>query len=124
MKVVYFSIAILIGMLVIVQASANSALRKIMNNALHAAIANFLVGILALLLYALVTKQTSMSLSFSSAKWWHWVGGLIGAGYVIGVILLVPHLGTLGLFSSLIAGQLIASALIDHFGWLGVPQKP
>lgn len=124
MKAFYFVIAILMGMSIIVQASVNTALRKVLNSSVQAAIANFLVGIIALSLYAFFTKQTAVSFSVSTLKWWHWIGGLIGATYVIGVILLVPHLGTLGLFSSLIAGQLTASILIDHFGWLGVAQKP
>jgi transporter family-2 protein len=50
-----------------------------------------------------------------------WLGGLLGAFFVCASIVLIPLLGaatTIGLF---LAGQVIASITIDHFGLLGVP---
>jgi transporter family-2 protein len=50
-----------------------------------------------------------------------YLGGLLGAFYVCASIVLTPRLGvatTIGLF---LAGQVIASIVIDQFGWFGVP---
>jgi len=37
---------------------------------------------------------------------------------------IVPHIGVALAFSLAIAGQMLVTLLIDHFGWLGVPEKP
>jgi transporter family-2 protein len=125
MKLFYLFSALLIGISLIVQASVNAQLRKSLESPVNAAIISFVVGTVALVIYAIFIRQAPPTFSqFASLKWWQWVGGLIGACYVIGVILLVPKLGTLGLFSALIAGQMIASLVIDHYGWFGMTQKP
>ena len=36
----------------------------------------------------------------------------------------VPRLGGALAFSAAIGGQMLVTILIDHFGWLGVPEKP
>jgi transporter family-2 protein len=38
--------------------------------------------------------------------------------------MIVPRLGVALSFSLAIAGQMIVTLVIDHFGWLGVPEKP
>jgi uncharacterized membrane protein YdcZ (DUF606 family) len=39
-------------------------------------------------------------------------------------LFLTPKLGGAALFSALVAGQLAAAALIDHFGLMGYPVQP
>jgi transporter family-2 protein len=36
----------------------------------------------------------------------------------------VPRIGIALAFSLAIGGQMLVTLLIDHFGWLGVPEKP
>jgi transporter family-2 protein len=57
------------------------------------------------------------------APWWVYVGGLLGAVYVVGVIALAPKLGALLTFALLIAGQFLASTVLDHLGLL-YPRHP
>ncbi|MBT3415854.1 MAG: hypothetical protein HN426_11930, partial [Nitrospina sp.] len=52
---------------------------------------------------------------------WAWGGGLIGAAVVLGSILAGPKIGALALVGLLLTGQLVASVLMDHFGWFGFP---
>jgi bacterial/archaeal transporter family-2 protein len=40
---------------------------------------------------------------------------------VLGSIIAGPKIGALALVGILLAGQLIASVLIDHYGWMGFP---
>jgi bacterial/archaeal transporter family-2 protein len=58
-----------------------------------------------------------------NAPWWMWLGGLLGAFFVCASIVLPPRLEatTMGLF---LAGQVIASIALDHFGLLGVTVQP
>jgi bacterial/archaeal transporter family-2 protein len=46
---------------------------------------------------------------------------MIGAAVVLGSILAGPKIGALALVSLLLAGQLVVSILIDHYGLLGFP---
>ena len=55
------------------------------------------------------------------APWWAWVGGLLGAVYVLATIVIIPRLGAATTVGLILAGQVIASIVIDHFGLIRVP---
>ena len=58
-----------------------------------------------------------------AAPWYVWfAGGLMGTIYLTGNILLAPRLGAGELIGLVVAGQLIFSVLLDHFGWIGFAQ--
>jgi transporter family-2 protein len=56
--------------------------------------------------------------------WWLWIGGVLGALYVGGAAALTPKLGAGGFLVLVVAGQIIASVLVDHFGLMGLATKP
>lgn len=56
--------------------------------------------------------------------WWAWSGGAFGAVFIGLGIVLVPVLGTGTFMALLVAGQMLASVAVDHFGWLGLAQRP
>jgi transporter family-2 protein len=53
--------------------------------------------------------------------WWGWVGGGIGALFIVVSIVLTPRLGTALTLATITAGQLLAALVLDHYGWLGAP---
>jgi transporter family-2 protein len=55
---------------------------------------------------------------------WAWFGGVLGAFYVASSIVVGPRLGAAALLALIVLGQLLASLVLDHFGWLGFPQHP
>ncbi|CAA9537228.1 MAG: hypothetical protein AVDCRST_MAG79-1492 [uncultured Thermoleophilia bacterium] len=56
---------------------------------------------------------------------WHYVaGGLLGAAYVLTATVTVRWLGAAGMITALVAGQLVAAAVIDHLALLGVDRDP
>ena len=57
------------------------------------------------------------------APWWVWIGGLLGAFYVGVAIYATPKLGVATLIAAVIAGQTIASVVIDQYGWVGVKEQ-
>jgi len=48
---------------------------------------------------------------------------VLGAIFVTATVLLLPRLGVAMTFSLVIAGQMLITLVIDHFGLLGVPVK-
>jgi transporter family-2 protein len=115
-------VALAAGMAAPTQFAINSQLREVVGGTVLAAALSFLVGTTVLFARTAVVRRSVPKLGLMvSAPWWMWLGGLLGAFYVCASILLTPRLGvaiTIGLF---LAGQVIASITIDHFGLLGVP---
>ena len=57
-------------------------------------------------------------------QWWNWVGGALGTLIVLAGAFLVKYLGAAAFIALVVAGQLVASTLFDHFGLFGLEQKP
>jgi transporter family-2 protein len=114
--------ALALGVLLTVQAGVNAQLRTVLGQPLSAALASFLVGAVALTLGTIVTRAPIPSgAAIAGSHWWHWVGGLIGAVYVAGAIVLAPRLGAATLIAAVVAGQMLTALVLDHYGWVGFP---
>jgi len=112
--------ALIAGALMPVQAGVNARLREYLGDPLMASLVSFCVGTVALLAFILVTRAPWPSLAAASAApWWSWFGGALGAFFVAVTIILAFKLGATGLMAWIIAGQLIGSVLLDHYGALG-----
>ncbi len=55
---------------------------------------------------------------------WLWVGGALSAFIVLSFTYAAPRIGVTASIGLYIAGTLISSAVVDHFGWLGVERIP
>jgi transporter family-2 protein len=56
--------------------------------------------------------------------WWGWLGGAIGPTYVVAVFLLLPEIGAAATTGLTVAGQQLASLLVDQLGLLRLPRRP
>jgi len=85
---------------------------------------SFLVGLLFLLIAAAFVSRPLPSWGrLGDAPWWVWLGGALGAFYVVGSIVAAPKLGAATLIGLVVAGQSLASLVVDHFGWVGFETK-
>lgn len=124
MEAIAVPFLLFVGGLLALQAAANVQLSgaagsPVTASTMQVAIAAALLGVSA----ALAGTLGAFGL-LSEAEPWHLVGGLGTAIYVTAGILLFPRLGaivTVGLF---IAGQMLASLVLDASGWLGVEREP
>ncbi len=121
-KLFFIPLAIVAGAALPVQFSINAQLRGWLDSALVAAAVSFLIGTLALVVLSLVARDPLATASAGRIPWWVWTGGLIGAFYVVSSIVLVPRLGAAAAVAFILGGPVAASLLLDHFGWLNVPQ--
>lgn len=113
------------GVFITIQVGLNAALRTAFGSAGLAALANFLVGIVALLAVVLAMRTPLPSReAFAGAPWWAWLGGALGAFYVATVTIAGPRLGATVLIAVTVLGQLVAALVLDQNGWLGFPQQP
>jgi bacterial/archaeal transporter family-2 protein len=116
----YLLLAVAAGVMIPFQAGINTQLAQLVGSPIRAAFVSFLVGATALLVLSfLVLKPLPAGSRLAGAPWWLWTGGLFGAFYVAGNIVSAPRLGAATLIAAIVAGQSIASLLVDQFGWVG-----
>lgn len=119
------ALPLLSGAMMPLQAGVNGQLARHIGSVLSAALISFLVGSLALLVVSLSQRELPGSLApFKGLSWWHWTGGLLGVLFVVSAAFTGPRIGALLFMSLVLAGQLTAALLLDHFGWAGFPQSP
>jgi transporter family-2 protein len=120
----YLLLALLAGAVMPTQAAINNRLASSVESPVLAALVSFFVGTVALFLYALGSGETLSNLAgIKNAAPIAWTGGLLGALFVTAAVVLVPRLGVAMTFSLIIAGQMLITLVLDHFGFLGLPVK-
>lgn len=120
----YILLALAAGAMMPTQAATNHKMALVVDSPVLAAFISFFVGTLALFVYLLLAGSPVTNLAAArNAPTVAWVGGLLGAFFVAAAVTLVPRLGVAMTFSLIIAGQMIVTLIIDHFGLLGVPVK-
>ena len=58
-----------------------------------------------------------------SLPWYALFTGVLGLVVLSAVSYMIPRIGVAGAVTTLIAGRLLVSTVLDHFGWLGVVER-
>jgi transporter family-2 protein len=125
MPVGYLLFALAAGAMLPFQAGINAQLSTWVGGPVRAALVSFAIGTFALgLITAAFYRGWPGGERLGNAPWWVWLGGLLGAFYVAGSIVTAPRLGAVTLVAVLLAGQAVASVVVDHFGWVGFAENP
>ena len=112
-----------VGALLSLQAAANVQLATALRSPLGASTLQLSVGAALLLAVAAIGGSLGAFGLLRDASAWHLVGGVGSAVHTTAGNLLFPRLGALVSVGLLIAGQMLASLLLDGTGWLGVARK-
>ena len=118
----YVLFGVAAGAMLPLQFGINAQLAAWVDSPIRAALVSFAVGTAALLVVALAVAR-GWSDRAGDAPWWVWIGGALGAFYVLGSIVAAPRLGAVTLVAVILAGQTLASLLVDHFGWVGFAER-
>ncbi|BAU92167.1 DMT family transporter [Methylorubrum rhodesianum] len=118
-------LAVAAGVSIVVQQVLNTRLRTDLGSAAWAGFASYAVGLACMALLVLALRDPLPSASVAARlPWWAWSGGVFGALFIGLAIVLVPQLGAAAFIALLVAGQMLASVAFDHFGWMGLAQRP
>jgi transporter family-2 protein len=121
----YYLFAVVAGAMLPFQFGINSVLARYVDGAARASLVSFTVGTLSLLLAVLLFyRGAPSSEKLAGAPWWVWIGGILGAFYVLGSVVTAPKLGAATLVALILAGQAVASLTVDHFGLVGFDENP
>ncbi|HEV7380103.1 MAG TPA: DMT family transporter [Dyadobacter sp.] len=121
MNWIFLVLAFLIGISNAVQSGVNAQLRESINNPILAGVSSFFVGLVILLIvFACFNHDPIPKISdFKQIPPTRFLGGALGAFYVITVIFIVRKIGTSNMMCLVIAGQMATVMTIDHFGLQG-----
>jgi len=122
-SIVLFAVLVA-GAATAMQAPTNARLAVAMASPVNAAFVSFAVGTVALGLLAAVLHVRPDVTAARALPVWAWFGGLYGCVFVIIAAWAVPRLGAALTITLMVAGQLMISLALDHFGALGVPRHP
>ncbi|MEM9836837.1 MAG: DMT family transporter [Bacteroidota bacterium] len=121
--ILFVIMAIIAGILIPVQAGLNAQLGNALKSPLYGALVSFIIGTLGLLAYCLLSGVDFGTFRQSSQlPWYYYTGGIMGAFFVITLIVAPPTLGMAFTLGITIAAQLAFGLLMDHFGWFGAEQ--
>lgn len=115
----YYFLAFSMGLAIALQAPINSTLAKSLQGSfLLAAVISFGIGFLCLLVLAFFHGDLNIAVlkSLAGQNWWKFLGGVLGAFFVFGTILLAPKIGLVAMFITVLIGQLIMALILDSLG--------
>ena len=116
-KFIIAFLALIGGSAVAMQSQINVALSKKVG-VLESATISFIIGARALFFLAFFFGKGNLLTVFSVPKW-QLVGWLLGALFIVINIFSVNLIGVASTFMAVIIGQIVAGAIIDHFGLFG-----
>lgn len=113
----------LAGAMLPLQALVNGRLGQATGSGVFASTVSFVIGTVALLLVTVAMRPALPSLAQAmSFPAWIWLGGLLGAAFVVIATIAAPRLGAAALISVVVLGQMISSIALDHYGVLHAAQ--
>jgi transporter family-2 protein len=125
MRGLAYILGIVSGLGLTAQVGMNSKLRTVLQSANMAALISFLVGTAALIALLIVTRAPLPPRdTLAAVPVWAWFGGFMGAFYVAISTVVASQLGTTSLLGLALLGQLATALVVDHFGFMGLPEHP
>lgn len=125
MILIFITLAMFAGAVVPFQAASNATLGRMVGHPLMATFISLSVSLILTIVALVAFKVHLPSWStLSQIPSWAWLGGVAGVIYISVALILTPKLGVLSFMMAVMAGQLIAAMLLDHFGLMGLNIKP
>jgi transporter family-2 protein len=110
------------GASAVLQQAVVAQLRMGLGSTAWAVFVSYVGGTLAMALVVLAMREPLVLSGAGRVPWFAWAGGVFGVVYIVIAILLLPRLGAATVLALIVAGQMLAGIVFDHFGLFGLPQ--
>ena len=118
-------IALVAGSAVPFQAASNAVLGKVLGHPLWATLVSLCISAaLVVPTLWLMRAPAPLTAQLANAPWWVWTGGIGGVIYISAALILTPRMGAASFIVCVVAGQMLSSMLIDHYGLMGLTPRP
>lgn len=122
---VAIALALGAGFVMAVQPAVNAKLASQCSHPLQASLISFATGTLALFIIAMVLGAgLPQPSNLRTLPWWAWLGGLCGTYMVTVSLMVAPDLGATRWIALVLAGQILLSLVLDHYGLIGYAKHP
>lgn len=122
---IFYAILMLVaGLGIPIFAALNGELDFKFQSPAFAATISLLVGTVASLSFLFISGGVSRHVPESPVLIYYYLGGLFVVLYILGITWVAPKFGVGNAVASVLLGQLISMAIIDHFGLLSALQHP
>jgi bacterial/archaeal transporter family-2 protein len=123
-KIIWILVSLFAGSFIAVQGGLNTLVGREIKSPIHASLFSFIIGTALIALYIVVTKQTVSLEGVKNVPWYAWFAGALGAFSLTAIILAFPNLGPGLTFGLIVAGQMIISVVLEHYGILVAQPHP
>lgn len=122
---VWIGLPLLAGALIPIQTGANRMVAVRLENPLVAAGASMAIASVVLIVIGFSSlRQGAFAAALHALPIWAWVGGLLGAFFVTGAIVIAPRIGATSYLLLVFVGQMVMAVLTDRFGLFGFAPRP
>ena len=125
MQIGAMTLTALAGATLAVQVGLNATMRDHAGSPMGAALVNFAVGTVFLLVAVMFGRNSLAAIAgATAAPWWAWGAGILGGLYIAASAAFGPMIGGATFLALIVAGQMLAALALDHYGLLGFPVRP
>ena len=112
------------GATLVVMQALNAGLGAQLGSPVWAALVNYVVSTTTIGLVLIAFRDPWPLAAAERVSPQFWLGGVFGTLYVLASIFMLRRLGAATLIALLVAGQMLGSLIVDHFGLFGVKPHP
>ena len=124
MKLSYYALTFLIGIVLTVHLAMNGKVGAVLDNPRVGNALFWCIGAVMAVIIGLSGWQAGALKPLRDVNPILLCAGLLGASLVFGIAFLIPRIGAAKLTLIMLAGQILAGLVLSHFGWLGSPKNP
>jgi len=124
MKLVFYALTVVIGIVLTVHLAMNGKVGAALNNPRVGNALFWCVGAVTAVLIGLSGWETGALRPLREIHPVLLMAGVFGACLVFGIAFLIPRIGAGRLTLIMLAGQIVGGLVLSHFGWLGSPREP
>ena len=112
------------GAFLALQAPTNAMLSRGLGSPINATLVSFVIGSVFMVFVAAALNVRPDPASVKALPWWAWLGGLYGAVLVAATAYAAPKIGVTAALTLVVAGQFFVSVALDHYGAMGMSERP
>jgi bacterial/archaeal transporter family-2 protein len=124
MKLPYYALTFLIGIVLTVHLAMNGKVGAVLDNPRVGNALFWCIGAIAAICIGISGWQADALKPLREINPVLLFAGVLGASLVFGIAFLIPRIGAAKLTIIMLSGQILGGLLLSHFGWLGSPKEP
>ncbi len=122
MQFLLYPLAVLAGLMNPLQTGCTSEMNKVLGRPLMVALLSVCGTMIVTAIGSLLLGQFGLGGKAGQVPWWAWLGGVAGSLFLVSQPIAAQKIGAGSFIGLSVTAAVVASVLIDHYGWLDFPQ--